>query len=417
MTLSINYSPSCQVESLNLQDGDWQSFLQTIDREDIGFFHVTERQELLGACEILYERFKAKKAFVQIGIGGSSLGPEMLVSALGDRSRSFSFINNIDPDELASQLSQLIPKESLFYFVSKSGSTAEMTAGLIIIQNWLSENGISRDQWSSHMVFATDPIKSDLKDLAASTGVSCLEIPSNVGGRFSVLTPVGILPALFAGIDVTALLSGANIMKKRLIEQETKSNELVSMATVVMDQANQGKNQTVLMPYSSKLRNLSFWFVQLWAESLGKTNANGQHVGLTPLPSYGATDQHSQVQLFMEGPKDKLTLFVRVESFENDFSLKSDLPNPSAKKLYSYKLGELMEAELQGTLKAMEQNDRPYILLSMSRLNAQNLGALIMLLESLTVLVGLKLNIDPFNQPGVEAGKLFAFEWLEKLKK
>jgi glucose-6-phosphate isomerase len=417
MAISIEYSSQIDSKSLKSNEKHWESFLETIASDDIGFFNLPKRAELAASCDAIYEKFKHKKIFVQVGIGGSSLGPEMLITSLGDHKRKFEFINNIDSDKLKDQLYSLNPQECFFYFVSKSGSTAEMTAGLIIITNWLKENGINKEQWPEHMVFATDPKKSQLLDLAASTGVTCLEVPSNVGGRFSVLTPVGYLPALFAGIDIESLAQGAQKIQERLLNKNLQENELNILSNVIMDQLDKGKNQTILMPYSSKLRDLSFWFVQLWAESLGKITAAGENVGLTPLPSYGATDQHSQVQLFMEGPRDKVTLFVRIEKFSNDFSLSNDLPGDSAKKLSHFSLNELMEAELQGTLKAMESNDRPYILFSLPELNAESLGELIMTLECLTVLIGQKLEINPFNQPGVEAGKLYAFEWLDKLRK
>ena len=339
----------------------------------------------------------------------------MLVTGLGDGKRRFEFINNIDPDFIYNQLQGLVPSECLFYFVSKSGSTAEMSAGMAIIANWLNEQGIQEKDFSSYFVFATDPKKSNLLDLGRQWGVTCLEVPSNVGGRFSVLTPVGYLPALFAGVDPSELTRGANDYKKEILNTKLSENILIQAANFIMTLKDEGVEQTVLMPYSSRLRDLSFWFVQLWAESLGKKLPQGGETGLTPLPSYGATDQHSQVQLFMEGPRDKALLFVEVENFEHDFSLKTEINSPSLKKLAPYKLSHLMSAEFNGTLKAMEQNDRPYMKMSLEKLDAYNLGQIIIFLESLTVLSGRMLGINPFDQPGVELGKVFAFEYLANI--
>jgi len=419
--MKINFYPESKLnskwsESSVIQE-NWKSFLQTIDDPTTGFFHVTNREELLNSCIEIYEKFQSRKTFIQVGIGGSSLGPEMLVSALGNGERRFEFINNIDPDFIYNQLKGLKPSECLFYFVSKSGSTAETSAGMAIIANWLNENGIQEKDFASYFVFATDHKKSFMLDLGRSWDVSCLEIPSNVGGRFSVLTPVGFLPALFAGIDPSELMKGANEYKKTILNTELSENILIKSANYIMNLKDEGMTQTVLMPYSSRLRDLSFWFVQLWAESLGKKLKNGGETGLTPIPSYGATDQHSQVQLFMEGPRDKVTLFVEVEKFDKDFSLKTEIDSPSLKKLAPYKLSDLMAAEFNGTLKAMEQNERPYMRISLNKLDAYNLGKIVLFLECLTVLTGKMLNINPFDQPGVEAGKVFAFEWLEALSK
>lgn len=403
-------------EATTIQE-NWKSFLKTIDDPSTGFFHVTNRDELLNSCTEIYEKFQSRKNFIQIGIGGSSLGPEMLVSALGDGQKRFEFINNIDPDFIHKQLKELKPSECLFYFVSKSGSTAEMSAAMAIIVNWLNENGIEEKDFASYFVFATDPKKSYLLDLGRQWGVTCLEVPSNVGGRFSVLTPVGFLPALFAGIDPSELIQGANDYKKAILNTDLSQNILIQAANFVMNLKDEGMNQTVLMPYSSRLRDLSFWFVQLWAESLGKKLDQGGETGLTPIPSYGATDQHSQVQLFMEGPRDKVIFFVEVENFTNDYSLKTNIDSPSLKKLAPFSLSNLMDAQFNGTLKAMEQSKRPYMKMSIERVDAHNLGQIILFFECLTVLTGRMLGINPFDQPGVEAGKVNAIEWLDNLSK
>lgn len=396
----------------------WKTFLQTIEKEDIGFFHVNRRSELISTCFEIYEKFQSRKNFIQVGIGGSSLGPEMLVSALGKSDRRFEFLNNIDPDKLKRQLNGLKPAETLFYFVSKSGGTAETMATLAIVCSWLKENGIETTNFSNHMVFATDPVKSDLLELGKDWGVSLLEIPSNVGGRFSVLTPVGYLPALFAGLNIRDLASGAEEIKKEILSTNLSENILIKSANYLMSLRDIGFTQTVLMPYSSLLKDFSSWFVQLWAESLGKKvdmQGNEVNTGFTPIASYGATDQHSQVQLFIEGPKDKVLIFLELESFGHDYPLVNDIPAPSLKKLAPFSLGQLMQAELQGTKKALEVADKPYMSLILPELNEKYLGQVILYFEALTALTGIMLNINPFDQPGVEHGKRYAFEWLQEL--
>lgn len=384
------------------------SYQRTLNSEEIGFFRLPENRELLEETQAVFEHFKHKKYFVHIGIGGSALGPEMLLSALGDSSGvEFVFINNIDPDDLCRKLDKVDIKESLIYVVSKSGTTAETVAGMSILINKLLEAGIKESDFKDYFVFCTDPEKGELRKLSKEWNVKTLTIPSNVGGRFSVLTPVGFLPALFAGIDAMDILEGAEDIKKHLFDPKV-GEEFFKLAFWIKDLHDKGVNQTVMMPYSSLLKEYSAWFVQLWAESLGK---NGK--GLTPVPGYGATDQHSQMQLFMEGPKDKVLFLVEVENFHQDYSLKNSLSAECFKNLSSFSLGQLMKAEFEGTLTALKENDRHVVHLKIPSLQAEYLGQLILFAECLTVMVGELLKVDPFNQPGVEAGKKYANEWLK----
>lgn len=424
LPIHFNFYPS-QASTTSFEK-DWNFFQQLIQREDVGFFDLATDKGPLVECQKVLSLVKAQKRpiknFVHVGIGGSSLGAEMLIRALDkEHEVKFTFIDNIDPDYLFEQLQQINPSQALFYFVSKSGGTAETMAALAIISNWLQEkHKLGLEDLKNYFVVATDPHKSQLKDFASLYHLPTLSVPGNVGGRFSVLSSVGLFPALFANIDCQQLAKGAQQFKTALFESPLEKNPLLQCASYLFEQKQQGAQQTVLMPYSSKLRSLSSWFVQLWAESLGKKHSLKQeiiHQGLTPIASYGATDQHSQVQLFMEGPYDKVLLLLEVEHFEHDFELKNNFSMESLKKLSTFKLSQLMSAELHGTLKALELNKRPYIHLAIPGLDAYHLGAVILFFECLTVLMGHHLNLDPFDQPGVEAGKKFAFEWLEKLQR
>ena len=387
---------------------DIDAYKKTISSSEIGFFGLPQNRELLQESNKVFEHFKHKKFFIQIGIGGSALGPEMLLSALGDPAGvEFIFINNIDPDDLSRKLDKVSIKDSLVYVVSKSGTTAETVAGMAIVLNLLNEAGIKEDQYKDYFVFCTDPVKGELRKLSKEWGVRTLDIPSNVGGRFSVLTPVGFLPALFAGIKVQDILEGAENFQKHLSDPVV-GKDFFELAFWLKDLHDQGIRQTVMMPYSSLLKDYSAWFVQLWAESLGK---NGK--GLTPVPAYGATDQHSQMQLFMEGPTDKVLFLIEIEKFQNDFSLKNSLSGESFKNLSNFKLSELMKAEFEGTLMALNENGRHVVHMKIPSLQEGYLGQLILFAECLTVMVGELLQVDPFNQPGVEAGKKFANQWLK----
>ena len=288
-----------------------------------------------------------------------------------------------------------------------------------ICRNLLSQAGISEDDYNQYFVFSTDPLSSDLKELSDEKGFNTLVVPTNIGGRFSVLTSVGLLPALFANIDIKRLYEGANSIKEELLSKDI-TNPLLKTATELAYAYNQSEtqvNQTVLMPYSSKLKNLSHWFVQLWGESLGKySQEKKMHTGLTPIPAYGATDQHSQMQLFMEGPNDKFILLIDIENRSNDFSLDNTIGKKSSNALCGYTLNQLIKAQLNGTLKALKDKKRNVALISIKENDEYNIGRLILFLESLTCLMGYYLSINPFDQPGVELGKKYAYEYLAKEK-
>jgi glucose-6-phosphate isomerase len=384
------------------------SYQKTLDSDDIGFFRLPQEKRLLARCQSLFNKFHHKKYFIHVGIGGSALGPEMLLSALGQsRNVKFTFINNIDPDDLSLKLKDINLKESLIYIVSKSGTTAETVAAMSIIIQKLKSLGISESEFKEYFVFCTDPHQGELRKISGQWGVETLEIPANVGGRFSVLTPVGLFPSLFAGINVLNLLEGAEKIKRNLYSKDN-AQDFFELAQWIKALHDKGVQQTVMMPYSSLLRQYSSWFVQLWAESLGKDGK-----GLTPIPAFGATDQHSQMQLFMEGPQDKILMILEVEKFHSDFSLKNDVESESFKNLSPFKLSDLMKAELEGTLTALEENKRHVVHIKLPILNEDSLGQLILFAECLTVIVGDFLKVNPFNQPGVEAGKKYANSWLK----
>lgn len=385
-----------------------KDYNETLNSPNIGFFHLPQNTELLAATEKIYNKFKHKKYFIHVGIGGSALGPDMFLKALDSSlGVGFIFVNNIDPDALARQLLQIDIKDALIYIVSKSGTTAETVAAMSILTAKLKNAGINEEQFKDYFVFCTDPVKGDLRKIATEWNVETLSVPSNIGGRFSVLTPVGFLPMLFAGIDAKKVLEGAAALQTKL-SHPTEALEFFKLASWLKDLYDQGIGQTVVMPYSSLLKEYSAWFVQLWAESLGK---NGK--GLTPIPAYGATDQHSQMQLFMEGPQDKSIFIIEVEKFNQDFSLENSISSDSFKSLAKFHLSDLMKAELEGTLAALQENKRHLVHLKIPQVSAESLGQLVLFSECLTVLMGQLLEVDPFNQPGVEAGKKYAHTWLK----
>jgi glucose-6-phosphate isomerase len=305
------------------------------------------------------------------------------------------------------------PRRVLVNVVSKSGATAETLAQYLVVRQWL-ESAVGPDAPGHHMVFTTDPERGALRQIASRENIPTLEVPPAVGGRFSVLSPVGLLPAALVGIDIDALLRGARRSLRRAESSRLLENPagLLSGLLWAAD-ARQGARIHVLMPYSDRLRDFAEWYRQLWAESLGKrVNRLGEDVwtGPTPLCAVGATDQHSQVQLFMEGPYDKVVTFIRVEDHgvEVPIPRRNGLPEDVA-YLSGHSLGELLGAEQDATAAALARSGRMNATITLPRIDAEAFGELLMFYQLATGYAGVWYGVDPFDQPGVELGKRLTF--------
>lgn len=419
--IEFNFSTNANTNHSSFSDAFLSTMLtkfeEIINNPKFGFFHLTDRKDYLQSTKEIYSKIKDKKHFVQVGIGGSALGPQMLVSALRSNwNKSFTLLDNTDSDYIHDELSKVDLNESIFYVVSKSGGTAETIACYSIIRNLLKAQGIAEEEYGKYFVFCTDEKNGQLREHVDKNKYLSLIVPDDVGGRFSILTHVGLLPAIFFGIDIDALFSGSNDFKSTLLDKNITKNPMLQSAAhlaYLLNETPEKVNETVLMPYSSKLKDFSSWFVQLWAESLGKySHEKKEHVGFTPVPAYGATDQHSQMQLFMEGPNNKLMFMLNIKNRKHNYSLDSDLDINSAKQLAPHDMNTLLEAEFQGSLTALKENKRNVISMSIEKLDEKTLSSLVLFFESLTVLMGEYLLVDPFDQPGVELGKKYAYQYL-----
>jgi glucose-6-phosphate isomerase len=358
-----------------------------------------------------------------LGIGGSALGTKALLNALrrpawnewDDEGREFyprvTILENVDPTTVAAALERIDPRRVLVNVISKSGGTAETMAQYLVIRARLND-ALGEAGARERLVLVTDPEKGALRTIARTEGIAALEIPSNVGGRFSVLTPVGVLPAALIGIDTAALLAGAADMRDRCASNELGSNIAGTWAALqYLADTKHGRHVQVLMPYSDALRDMAGWYVQLWAESLGKHRTPGDAgVGPTPLGALGATDQHSQVQLFMEGPGDKTVTFIGVTESDADVEiprLHADVPELAY--LGGHRLGELLDIERRATAGALARRGRPNMTLTLDRVDPFHLGALFMFLELATAYAGRMYGVNAFDQPGVELGKQFTY--------
>jgi glucose-6-phosphate isomerase len=346
--------------------------------------------------------------FVLLGTGGSSLGGETILRCLrpSQSAPRFHFMDNNDPQWFSWLVDSLDPETTLVYVVSKSGKTPETISQFLVLLEW-SKRRLGTD-WKKHFVFCTDPKSGDLRALVKQWDLPCLEVPSPVGGRFSVFSPVGLFPAAFAGLNISAFLEGARSVLA-WENQPTEQNPCFSLARALALGAKE-RPITVLMPYSTQLSAFSRWFCQLWAESLGK---DGQ--GLTPYPAVGTTDQHSQMQLYMEGPRDKVVVLVHLNKFSQ--ALKLTMPEgldemPSFMELKNRSMLELFDAEFNATRDALTANKVPNATIEVDQLDEYSLGALFFFWERATAVAGAVIGVNPFDQPGVEAAKILTKKYL-----
>ena len=393
------------------------------ERGELGFLDLPDDDRLLTqsveAAEQLHRR--AARDVVVLGIGGSALGPIALRTALRppawnsltDAQRDglprLHVLDNIDPVTMRALLDRLDLASTVFVTISKSGGTAETMAQYLIARDRIESAGLrARD----HFVLVTDPERGALRVIARRDGITTLDIPPNVGGRFSVLTPVGVLPAAAIGIDASKLLRGAAEMRERCTHSDPLRNPAGMFAMLQwLADVGDGRRMHVFMPYADALRDLSAWFVQLWAESLGKIRPDGSHTGPTPIAAVGATDQHSQMQLFMEGPQDKTVTFLTVGQPEGDLEIpRTDMTDLSY--LGGHGLFELLSAEQRASAAALAKHGRPSMTLAVDRVDPWHVGGVLMLLEMATAYAGELYGVNAFDQPGVELGKQFTYALL-----
>jgi glucose-6-phosphate isomerase len=382
------------------------------------------RQEIGLNVKKIAAEVKGCESFVVLGIGGSALGNIALQTALNpymynlDEAqrkgpRLFVF-DNVDPAQLASFLNWAGDKldRTFFNVISKSGQTAETASQLLVISELLSKK-LGPGACKKQIIATTDPKEGALRKIADQEGYRCLEVPPGVGGRWSVLSEVGLLSAAVCGIDIDLLLAGARDMDRRTSGEDFCKNPAAINAAINWHYYNYGKPITVLMPYCYALKDLSDWFRQLWAESLGKEkNLAGLtvNVGPTPIKALGTTDQHSQVQLYREGPNNKVFTFLQVDRFQPDITIgPAPKTAPELDYLANTKMSGLLNSEKHATEYALLQSKRPCLTVTFEAVDAYSVGQFIYFYEVTTSLVGLLFEIDAYDQPAVELGKQATF--------
>jgi len=395
-----------------------QDITRDRSKDILGFYDLPEKDlsPITRFIEGLGDRFDT---MVVLGIGGSALGNKALYSALRTECRlprRVLVYDNVDPVFLTEILDSIDLDRTIFNVITKSGTTAETMAGYMIIADLLRRR--YPHDYASRLVITTDREKGFLRKVIDQEGYPSFVVPDNVGGRFSVLTDVGLLSSAFAGIDCSALLSGAKAMRDRCLNTDIWDNPAYLNGLLHYLYMRSGKNISVMMPYCNALYDFADWYRQLWAESLGKRyDRKGReiYVGQTPVKALGTTDQHSQIQLYAEGPNDKVITFLTVLNYRHDHLIPNLHPNrEEVNYLGGRKLSELLNVERIATEIALTNAGRPNANLVFDRLDAQSVGEFIMLYEIQTVFTGKLLNIDPLDQPGVEAGKIATYAMMGK---
>lgn len=385
------------------------------------------RTKHVDAVMELVERYRGQiDNLIVLGIGGSALGNIALHQALRpltwnlmpDKARGgprLFVLDNVDPLLISQTIHEVKRSDpslerTLLNVVSKSGETAETAAQFMILRSMLKK--ALGDRYAKQIVAVTDPERGTMRSICEREGFATLPVPEGVGGRFSVLSPVGLFSAAMCGIDIDALLDGAAAMDSRCSSEDIAANPAAILAWLLMEFTSRGKKNHVLMPYANSLYSLADWFRQLWAESLGKqhdVDGNEVFAGATPIKALGTTDQHSQVQLYREGPNDKVVGFLSVDAFSDDVTIPAGMGVDALEYLEGATISQLLAAEKRATEFALLESQRPNFTIRFPSLSAYHVGEFIQLWEVVTAYAGRLLRIDAYDQPAVETGKVATF--------
>jgi glucose-6-phosphate isomerase len=385
------------------------------------FRDLPHDDEMIDAVRGEVEHFHDRcEVLVVLGIGGSALGNIALHSALNlytynllsDRTRNgpqLFVLDNVDPDQIKAVVDLVTPKikKTVINVISKSGETAETASQFVLFCDLLRQKLGKR--YKENILATTDPHGGTLRKLATDEGFRTLEVPPGVGGRFSVLSAVGLFSAAMCGIDIEALMAGAAEMDQRLKGSDVMTNPAALIAAIHYILNDKDKHMAVMMPYATSLYYLGDWFRQLWAESLGKKDGlkkKNVYAGQTPIKALGTTDQHSQVQLYREGPNDKIITFLDVERFAQKLAIpEAAKQTPELAYLAGSNFQTLIRSEKLGTEYALLESKRPTLTIGFPQISPQTVGQFIYLYETAVSFMGGLFDINTYDQPAVQLGK------------
>lgn len=397
---------------LNLfQDKNLLKYLLSVNQKAIakeyGFIEILKNQDYVQKCQEVFTKFSDKKHLVIVGIGGSDLGARMLEKALKNSDKKISFVgDSTDPSPYQELFQSLNPQETVVNIISKSGSTTESAVGFLLLKHFYEQKGLD---WTKYFVFTTDPKEGIMFNLGNQKNIPMLPIPQNVGGRFSVLSPVGLFPALFMGINIVELIKSAYNYSQNLVNNNSFQNPAWQFALQnYLYQKEKNIDNLVIFCYIAKLELFANWFRQLWAESLGKDGK-----GILPIKAIGPADQHSQVQFYSQGKPINTYLFLSTKDYGHDLTIKNtDIKDLAY--LNGQNLSQIIKAERQASQFALAKSNRPSSHLEINKIDAQSLGELIIFFEISVVYLAELLEINAFDQPGVELGKEYMYGLLGK---
>jgi glucose-6-phosphate isomerase len=381
-----------------------------------------EMQALLPSIHETAAILRSFDDVVIIGIGGSSLGSKAICQAVASKIKTdpprLRFVENVDPYSLQRLLSQLDAARTAVVCISKSGGTIETVVQYLILRDWLTRHqghdAARRQQW-----VITDPEHGWLRELARREGLPSFPVPPRVGGRYSVLSPVGLVPLAVVGVDIEALLAGARDNAARCRRETPSGNPALEIAALsyLLDRCH-AKHVSVMMPYVNRMQLFVDWYRQLWAESLGKWDRHqpgSVPAGTLPVRAMGAIDQHSQLQMYLESRHDKFFTFIELARWEHNLPIPLDandarqFPYPADKNM-----ADVIGAEFRATVQVITDAGHPNMTIRLPALNAYALGELVDLYQRATIYAGLLYGINPLDQPSVEIGKRLAIQYLQQ---
>lgn len=376
-----------------------QQFLQETVK-DLPMFSIATRRDDLSELENHADRFRDSfEDVVLLGTGGSNLGAKTLCALQETQSPRLHFMDNVDPHTFSRLFKTLNPNKTGFIVISKSGNTAEtLSQFLNCLQHW--QKSLGQDKLPDHYLLISEPTDNKLRELGNHYKLPHLDHPTDIGGRFSCLSLVGLLPALIAGLDAAKVRSGA----QKYLEACVEGTQLAPQQGAALAMSHEKTHPiNVIMPYVDRLADFGMWYRQLWAESLGKEGR-----GITPVRAMGTVDQHSQLQLYLDGPKDKLFTVIELDTQGHG----DTLTNTSIDYLEGHTLGDLLAAETKATLETLKSHECPTRHIVLDKLEEDTLGALFMHYMLETVLTAHLMGINAFDQPAVEQGKILTREFL-----
>ncbi len=393
---------SSHLQKVKIAQGE---IVKQIKNNQIPPLNIANKIDDLELIQDLSKKIKSNfKNVAILGVGGSSLGAKTIAAIKNNHDVQIDFFESIDGNTIKNKLSKVDLQKTFFLVISKSGQTIETTCQTLIIIEELRNNKITNI--AKQFTFVTQNKDSDIGKIAKDINADINDHPSDIGGRFSYLTIVGLLPASLIGFDIKKIRNAAKNTLEDFINEDEKTNDVTKICAYQLYLFDKGFGSNVIMPYVDVLKDFTDWYRQLWAESLGKDG-----FGSTPINSMGTVDQHSQLQLYLDGPKDKFFTFITNKNPNNNFTIK-DLGSHKT-RFGNKNLNEIVRAEQESTIEILAKKSLPIRIVELEKVDEEVISALMMKMFLETILIAKVKDINPFDQPAVELRKVLSKEYLD----